>query len=364
MKKTISLLLVALLALCILAGCATPAEPETEAATEKPTEAPTEKPVEQSAEDSQAPAQVYEMKIAHCMAVESPRHQSLEFFKTELEKMTNGQIKVELFPAGQLGSEAEMVEQVKMGTIQGTRGGQFELVAPKMLIYTMPFLFDSMDDFMKVTKSPIHQEIIAGAADNNIIVTAMGDAGGFRQWTNNIKPFTDPSDFKGLKMRTSGVLSITKTLEALGASAVAITFTDLYMGLKTGVVDGQCNAYTQIENGKLYEVQKYVTESNYTHNPEGFYVNLEWFNSLPKDLQDAVMECSAKSVEMGNQIIEENMAGYIETIKQYCEINVLTPEQKQAFRDAVMEPVYGYFINEEKLFTQEELDEVIAASQS
>lgn len=361
MKKIIAMFLVFLMAMSALVGCAAkqaePAAVETTAAPAAATEAPKQ---EEKAEEVTEPIV---MAIGHVMSTDSPRHLSLELFKQELEEMTNGKIQVELYPAGQLGTEAEIIEQVKMGTIQGTRGGQFEMVAPKLLIYTLPFMFDTIDEMMKVVESPVHEKIAAEAAENNMVVIAMADSGGFRQWSNNVRPIHTPADFKGLKMRSSGVLSITKTFEALGASASTITYTELYMALKTGVVDGQCNAYTQIENGKFYEVQKYVTESNYMLNPEGFYINAQWFNALTPELQEAVRVCAMKSVKAGNQIIQDNTASYIDTISKYCEMNTLTGEEIAAFRDAC-KPVYDYFINEEKLFTQAEFDEVMAVAKS
>ena len=114
---------------------------------------------------------------------------------------------------------------------------------------------------------------------------AVGD-GGSRQITNNIRPVRTPADMKGLKIRTPPLESIIKAMEALGASAVSIPYGDTYMALKTNVADGQENPLANIGDMKFQEVQKYMTMIDYQFHPEPFDVNLDFFNSLPVDLQN------------------------------------------------------------------------------
>ena len=186
------------------------------------------------------------MKIGHSQPTEHLRHKSLLKFKEMLETNTKGAIKVEIYHSSQLGSEAEQLEAVKMGIIQATRGGAFEAVSEKFVLYTMPFLFKDIKSVRKVTRGPIGANIAKSSEKNGIYVPATGDAGGLRNITNNTRPIKKPEDMKGLKLRTPPIESIIKTMEALGASPVSIPYGEVYMALKTGVADGQENPYVNI----------------------------------------------------------------------------------------------------------------------
>ncbi len=128
------------------------------------------------------------MKIGHAQPVTHPRHESLLKFKELVEQRSAGRMKVEIYPAAQLGDEAAMLDATKLGTLQATRGGLFERVSPRLLTYTLPFLFDNLDGLEKVTMGPIGEKIAAEAEKNGLLVLTTGDAGGFRQITNNVRP--------------------------------------------------------------------------------------------------------------------------------------------------------------------------------
>jgi TRAP-type C4-dicarboxylate transport system substrate-binding protein len=94
------------------------------------------------------------MKVARAQPEHTPRHKSYLLFKALVEEKTGGAITVEIYPHGQLAVEHDVTEQVKMGAIQSTRSGSFEMVTPKLLIYTMPFLFETIDGLHKITQFP------------------------------------------------------------------------------------------------------------------------------------------------------------------------------------------------------------------
>ena len=106
-----------------------------------------------------ASAADFTFKFAHAQPPTSVRHKSMELFKENLEKASNGRIKVELFSGGALGNEAELTDMVKMGSVQGTRGGAFAKVNKKFLIYTLPFLFNDTDAVLKAMRSGFGADI-------------------------------------------------------------------------------------------------------------------------------------------------------------------------------------------------------------
>ncbi len=311
---------------------------------------------QQDATDDSGLKEPVKMKIGHSFTENTSRHQSLLKFKEMVEERTDGAIIVEVYPSSQLGTEMEMLEAVKMGSIEGLRCGPFEDAAPELLIYTMPFLFSDMDAVHRVTRGAITREIIKSTEKNGIKVLAVGDSGEFRHFTNNVRPITKPEDIKGLKMRTPPMESIVKIMEALGGNPVSIPFSETYMALKTGVADGEENPFTNIDKMKFYEVQKYLSVVNYQYHAEMLYVPLAWFNSLDKGIQDILLKCAQEHMKINDDLLKEESKLSEEVCRANMEVNELTPAQRQVFIDKV-QPVYQYYI-EKGVFSQADIDEI------
>jgi len=293
MKKLLVVLLVLAMALSVV-GCT----PET-IVEEKIVEKIVEKEVEVEVE---AEAEVIVMKVGHSHSTEAIRHIALLEFEKMVEESTDGGIDVEIYPNNELGTEAEMIDAVKLGVIQGTLSGKFDLLSPDFSIYLMPFLFDNSEDFQKIAGSELGDRIAARSFEVGLKVLATGDAGGFRQWTNNNRPIKTPADMKGLKMRTPGVQAIQDEMAAFGANVTAIPYAELYGALKTGVVDGQENPYANIVDKKFYEVQKYLTVCNYQLHPGPLCVTQGWYSALPQEYQTALVDSAQKMFDISDQM--------------------------------------------------------------
>lgn len=348
-KKLVSLLLASCMAMSVLAGCGSSTPKEVDKVEDK-VEDNKDKDVKV---DTPKPDKVYTMQIAHAQPTDNPRHVSLEAFKKSVEEKTDGGVVVEVYPAGQLGTEKDMLEQTCSGVIQGFRGGQFDFL-PKLLIFTLPFLCENVDEVDRLLNSDFAKEITEDSKKDGAIILGIGDAGGFRQFSNNVRLIKKPEDLKGLKMRTNGMDTIDSTFKALGASTVSVPYNDLYMGLKTGVADGQENPWVNVSTMKFYEVQKYFTEINYQFHPDPFYVSLDWYNELPAEYQAVLQECTEEMMHVNNQAIADNQNAALELVKTNAEVYKLTQEERQVFKDAV-EVVYDSYLDR-GLITQEELD--------
>lgn len=346
MKKALILVFILCLVAVTFAGCA----PATPSATSGQTSSGTSS---ETANSEEKPSTVYTLQIGHAQPETNPRHISLLAFKEMVEERTNGGIIVEIFPAGQLGNEKEMIEAAKMGTLQGMRGGHFEYLQ-KCLIFTLPFLCENAKQVEALMNSDFALEISEPVKEHGLIVLGMGDAGGFRHFSNNVRPIKKPEDLVGLKMRIPGMDTVDRTFKALGATTVNVPYADLYMSLKTGVCDGQENPAVNVEGMKFYEVQKYFTMVSYQFHPDPFWVNLDWFNSLPGDYQQILYDCTKESMTINNETIAKNEAAAIAVIENNAEVYYPTPEEIEAFKKAV-EPVYDQYLAE-GLITQEELD--------
>jgi len=297
-------------------------------------------------------------KFAHAQPDSHPRHKSMLFFKEQLESASKGQIKVELYGAGTLGKEPELMDMVKVGTLQGTRGALFERANKKYLLYTLPFLFADIEQAKRVIRSAFGDTVNQGARANGFYVPATGVAGGFRQFTNNVRPIAAPDDMKGLKMRTPPIDSIIRTMSALGASPQQVPYGETYMALKTKVVDGQENPCSNIAEMKFYEVQKYFTEVNYQIHPDPFYVSLTWFEALPADLKAAFTAAAKAAMARSDETWLASEKDYQTLLEQKLAPGKISAATHKAFV-AKVKPVWDHYVSA-GYFTRAEVDAALA----
>ena len=232
-----------------------------------------------------------------------------------------------------------MFDQVTTGLLQGTRGGFFANANPKFNIFLLPFLTSGWDEMQCLVASDFTKDVQTGAAANGFHVPATGISQGFRMYTNNTRPITQVSDLSGLKIREPQTDFFIAVAEALGSNIIAMAFSEVYQGFKQGAIDGQHNPPANIWNYKLHEVQKYLSVTNHMTGPDPLLVNKAWYDSLPADLQqlfgEVAVEALAKSDEMA-RTAEFELLG---KLGEHMEVNQLTPEGIQTFKDAV-KPVY------------------------
>jgi tripartite ATP-independent transporter DctP family solute receptor len=288
---------------------------------------------------------VYVFKYANTQSPNHPRSKSMELFKEQLEKASNGRIKVELYFSGVLGKEAEVLDMVVTGSVQGCRGGLFERANKMYLLYTLPFMFENTDQVITLMRSEFGDRINADALKNGIYIPACGCAGGFRNITSNVKPIRSPADLKGLKMRTPPIDMTIKTFKELGANPQQVAYTETYMALKSGVVDAQENPFSNTVDMKFYEQQKYLSVVNWQLHPDPLYVSPAWYNSLPDDLK-AIFNSVAESTMIYSDTIWLNSEkDYYYFLREQLETNELTPEAVEEFRQAV-KPVWQSYVDD------------------
>ena len=285
------------------------------------------------------------IKVGHGHSITHPVHLGFEVFKELLEKKSGGDLKVEIFPNSQLGSEQEMAEMCKLGTMQGVMFGRFESMGMELYTPALPFMFKDYEQVNRVLSGPIGDYLASFTEENGLKLLGWAHSG-FRQITNNTRPIKSPADLEGLKMRTPPLENILQTMGAFGASVTPIAYSELYMALKTGVVDGQENPWVNIVSEKMYEVQKYATAINYIYMPGPFCVGLDWWEALSAEEQRMVGEAAEVATQYTNYVTESSNEAY----KQKCiaegmEIYVLNDAERQAFID-MAQPVYDYFIKE------------------
>jgi tripartite ATP-independent transporter DctP family solute receptor len=285
----------------------------------------------------------YVIKTGHSHNITHPYQIGLNLFKEMVEKNSKGRIKVEIFPAEQLGTEDQMLEQLKLGSLQTGIMGRYETVNPRMAAFALPFLFRDYQHVEKVLAGPVGKLYASYAEEKGLKIIGYTHSG-FRQITNNTRPIIKPEDLKGLKMRTPPIETILQTMRALGASATMIQYGELYMALKTKVVDGQENPFANIYNEKFYETQKYMTVCNYIYAVSPMWVSARWWNSLSASDRKLIQKAAVQGCALTNKVTVESEDQLLKKLKEVgMEVYTLNSEELKAFQ-AKVGPVYDWAI--------------------
>ena len=263
----------------------------------------------------------------------APLTGAFEVFKEEVEKNSNGQLRVDIVYGGALGNEFDRLNQVRRGVIQmcDCNEATIATVYKDIQVFSMPFLFPSEAVALQTLDGPLGTRAARQIQERTgIRILGWLEHGGFKHYSGNA-PLLKPEDMKGRKMRVQGpIFSI--PVQAMGGSAVAIPFPELYTSLKTGVVDGQDNALWAFNVAKLYEVQKFLTLSGHIYAFGPMSMNNAFFMSLSPALQAVVMEAAKKGVAFNRAASRASEAQELEFAKANgVTATALSPEAKAAF---------------------------------
>ncbi len=265
-------------------------------------------------------------------------------FKSLVEAGTNGAIKVQTFPNGQLGKDKDVLQQVKAGVIEsGIHSvGGFASVYPLIGVLDIPFAFPNISTTYAVFDGPFGKKLAADIEKKTgMHVLGFGDSGGFFHFTNSKRPIRTPEDMKGLKIRTMGLDTHKAIIKALGGQPAAIAWSEVYTALQTGVADGQMNPIPIIAFAKFQEVQKYLTLSGHLFAPYVWVVNGKFWNSLT-DSEKYVINYAAKSAIVAGRgmgrAIEASDRG-LTALSKTMKVNALTPEEKAKFKEKALPAV-------------------------
>jgi len=291
--------------------------------------------------EGQAEAKQYVLKFGHDQMLDTPHNHAAEEFKRIVEEKTQGNVKVELYPAQQLGTGREMIEGLQLGTVEGVAlpSSNFSGFDMTLSIPDLPFLFPSKEKCYEVIDGDLGDELLGLMKKHKMVGAAWWESG-FKCFTGSFS-IEKPDDYKGKKIRVMGNPLLIAQYEALGASAVPIDFAELYNALQQKVVDGQENPLSTIVNMRFHEVQKYITLSYHGWLPYIVAFSETWMNTLPQEYQDIIVE-AAKEVAPAEraEIAKMEKERYIPEIESKgVTLIELNEEQRQAFTEK-LQPVY------------------------
>lgn len=261
---------------------------------------------------------------------------AMETFKKEVSRLSNGTIRVDLFPDNVLGGALEQVDQVRTNQIQMAWGslGFFDKLVPSFSAAVLPFSANSAAQAACEMDGPLTDYLATRASEKGILLLGMAQLGA-RHVTNNRRPIKTVADMKGLKIRTLPGEAWLLTFRALGTNPTPIDINELYQALQQGVVDGQENPYDNMLVRKFDEVQKYLSNTGHFFDWAGYIVNKQAFDALSPAQQSAVKEAVAIAVKQQREISErENATARDALIKAGMQYDEIPPAELAKFREA------------------------------
>ena len=238
----------------------------------------------------------YTIRLGHSDTAVNPLHTNLMEFAKAVSDRTDGRVQIQVFPAGQLGSNAEMFDMVEAGTLDAMilpSGQQAGSASPKLSTISLPFLFSSYEHVDRVLEGEIGAELTDGMSEHNMIQLAYWE-NGMRQFTNNVRPIETPEDLMGLRFRTPEDAMTQEIFAVFGVSTGTAPLSELYDALRAGEFDGQENPIANIYANNLQNVQKYLTMVYYQYQPKGMVFSLTAWNKLPEEYRDIVREAAVE----------------------------------------------------------------------
>jgi len=296
-------------------------------------------------------AQQFTLKYGH---VDTPSdtaddHVAGLFLKAFLEARSQGRIKVEIYPASQLGNFRELIEGVQLGTLEltNTTVGGANSFMPQIQVTDIPYMY--RDDLVaeKLARSSFFDEVRDAFLERTgtVRLAAVGNTGRWRSFYTTNKQVKTAADLKGVKIRTINSPLQIEMVKFLGGNPTPVAWGELYTSLATGVVEGTKNGLSDIVGKKMHEHLKYVVLDEHAYLFAFWWLNDPWYQSLPPDLRALVLDGITQAAELQTQVNK-----YLETIltADFIEaggtIYAPTAEEKATFQ-AAKPAMRDWFVN-------------------
>jgi C4-dicarboxylate-binding protein DctP len=258
-----------------------------------------------------------------------------------LPKATNGRIEVKVFPAGQLGTPAAILEGVQLGTIEGYAipADFYAGADPRFGEFSIPFLFKSVDQANKVLGDPEFNDYVLHMAENKGLVGVMLGVAAESLYFGAKKPLRHIADFQGLKLRVNATPAERARMAALGATAVPMGLQEMITSLQNGVIDGTMSGISIYTNFNLQNVGKTLLMTHDTLLISFACLSKAWLDKLPPDLRKIVVDEARKLQPWARQTAIDEMA---ELSKKWTERGgeiVTLPPAEQAELEKRLKPI-------------------------
>ena len=279
--------------------------------------------------------------LAHSSSEDTVTQLYSEKFAEEVERLSNGEMKIQVYSNSALGGDTELLESCEVGDIPFVVQNTAPQVSylPKLALFDLPCVYSDIADVQAVFDNPdfvskINDIYLSGG----FRLLGMADQN-FRVMSSNVK-VEKLEDFKGIKIRTMENANHIAFWKSLGAAPTPMTFSEVYIGLSQGTIDAQENPYEVIVSSKLYEQQKYAIQTNHLPHLISLIVSEDFFQKLTPEQQAIVQEAADNAKAYAREQAEERAENRIQIMEENgCEIVPLSDELLEEMRESAA-PVY------------------------
>ena len=273
----------------------------------------------------------------------SLQEQTASEFARRVNEKLGDKVIVKVFADSQLGKDKDMLQKIKLGTMTLTLpSSTMPEIAPEYAIFDLPFLIKDRAHLSRIDETLFKDVLVPAAEAQGYRPLAIWE-NGFRQITNNERPIDTPADLEGLKIRTPNSSWRVAMFKEYGANPTPMSFSEVFVALQTGVIDGQENPLTNIAGGKLNEVQNYLSMSGHVYSPAYPTVGIAAFEKLDPEIQTVLTETAAEVALWARDQGEEQDGTLLRELSDSgMEVN---ETDREAFIEA-SKPLYAKFAAE------------------
>jgi tripartite ATP-independent transporter DctP family solute receptor len=251
----------------------------------------------------------FQLKYANNSPVTHPLTVRTTEAAERIKKETNGRVEIQVFPNNQLGSDTDMLSQLRSGAIEffTLSGLILSTLVPVASINGLGFIWESYDKVWPAMDGDLGGYIRKQIEKAGLYAFEKQYDNGYRQMTSSTRPIKGPEDLKGFKIRVPPSPLWTSMFKAFDAAPMSINFSEVYSALQTKVAEGQENPLSIIYFAKLFEVQKYLAETNHMWDGFWFLANGKMWNGLPADVRDVIHKnFNASAITQREDIAKQN----------------------------------------------------------
>jgi len=278
------------------------------------------------------------LKLGHSLDTSHPVHKAMEFMNQRLQEISEGRVRIDIYPSSVLGSEIQCLEQLQYGALAMTKtsAASIENFVPEMAVFGLPYLFRDIDHYWAALKSDVGQELLQKGKDIFLHGLCYYDSGSRNFYTKD-RPIHTPDDLKGLKIRVMNSRTAMDMVEALGAAPTPIAWGELYTALAQGTVDGAENNPPSFTSNKHYEVCKHFSKDAHTRIPDMLLVSTKIWNKLDPHVQQWIQQAADESSDFQRQLWREKT---LESLEQAEAEGVTVYEVDQSLFAEKVQPMY------------------------
>jgi tripartite ATP-independent transporter DctP family solute receptor len=273
------------------------------------------------------------LKLAHGLDITHPVHLAMVHMADRVDELSDGRMRVDIHPSGQLGEERELIEMLQIGSLAMTKvsASPLESFVPEMQVFSIPYVFRDYEHLWRVLDGEIGRSLLLAGASYYLRGLCYYDAGP-RSFYTVATPVHTPEDLRGLKIRVQQSITSSRMVQALGGSATPIDWGELYSALQQGVVDGAENNLPSFYLSRHYEVSRYYTADEHTWVPDVLLVSTHVWQRLSMQERAWLEEAVASSVVEQRRLWREATDDALERVRA-AGVEIIQPD-KSAFRRA------------------------------